>query len=72
MLAPEPGLDPELLAAVSLDEPLLDGDDSDELDVDDSDELEESDEGDVDDEESVDFEADDEEEPFFEPRLSVL
>ena len=75
MLAPEPGLDPELLPAFSLDELPFDVDDPDELEEpeeSDEDEDEESDEEDVDeDEESVDFEPDDEE-PFFDPRLSVL
>ena len=50
VLAPEPGLDPELLPAFSLDEPLLDGrrlGRARRLDVDDSDEPEESDEDDV-------------------------
>jgi hypothetical protein len=73
VLAPEPGLDPELLAAFSLDEPvdepLSDVDDPDELD-----EPEESDEDEVDDDEdeSVDLEPVDEDDPPFDPRLSVL
>jgi len=71
VLEPEPALDPELLAAFSLDDVPLDVDEPDELEE--SDEPEESDgdeEVDDDEEESVDFEPDDE--PFFDPRLSVL
>ena len=73
MLEPEPALDPELLAAFSLVDVPLDVDEPDELEE--SDEPDESDEDedeevDDDEEETVDFEPDDE--PLFDPRLSVL
>jgi hypothetical protein len=77
VLAPEPGLAPELLPAFSLDELLLDVDDPDDPDEleesepDEDSEPDEESEPDVD-EESVDFEPDEDEPLFFDPRLSVL